>query len=86
MQLDPARYSHHLDGYDLSDEAKQAFMEQLWSILGSFVDRAFGESSEQILLGVTRCDTVARTNSRLDSVRSIQPTFNDAAADERQED
>lgn len=79
MQLDPAKYSHHLAGLDLSDEDQLRFMEQTWAIMESFVDRAFGESPEQILLGIDGDRIMTGLPDALDSSLHIHSTFNDAA-------
>jgi hypothetical protein len=82
MQLDPAKYSHHLHGLNLSDEDQLRFMEQLWTIMESFVDRAFGESAEQILLGIDGDRITSGVRGALDSELQIHPTFNDAAQED----
>ena len=87
MQLDPTLYLRHLDGMDMDDADKLAFMEQLWAVLSSFVDRAWGESSEQILLGIRQADARRAVplagHDPLDSAHTISSTFNDAAAFDR---
>lgn len=82
MQLDPARYSHHLSGLDLSEEDQLRFMEQLWAIMESFVDRAFGESPEQILLGIDGDRITSAIPDAIDSQPHIHSTFNDAARED----
>lgn len=47
--FNPDRYRHHLDGYDLPDDHKLSLMQYVWSIMEGFVDRAFGQSPEQML-------------------------------------
>jgi len=82
MQLDPAKYSHHLAGLDLSDEDQLRFMEQTWAIMESFVDRAFGESPQQILLGIDGDRITTGLSDALDSSLHIHSTFNDAARED----
>jgi hypothetical protein len=50
MTYDPDRYHHHLDGLDLSDAQKHDLMQAMFSIMESFVDRAFGDAPEQRLV------------------------------------
>ncbi len=47
--FEPDRYRHHLDGYNLPEDHKLNLMTYVWSIMEGFVDRAFGQSSEQII-------------------------------------
>lgn len=82
MQLDPAKYSHHMASFDLSDDEKLRFMEQLWGIMESFVDRDFGESPEQILLGIDGDRITILIPDALDSDHHIHSTFNDAAQED----
>lgn len=79
MQLDLARYRHHLASFAMSDGEQDEFLEQLWRIAHHFADQAFGLTPEQILLGTNGTKCPARTHDRLDSVHSLTPTFNDAA-------
>lgn len=53
--LDP--YCRHLDHLDLGEDAKTELLLCLWQIMGSFVDRAFGDDPVQHVLGaVDRSD------------------------------
>lgn len=79
MQLDPAIYLHHLDCYDLGEAEKVRFIEQMWRVAVSCVDRAWGEAPEQILLGIDGTKCPAREHDRLDSVDHLTSTYNDAA-------
>lgn len=49
IPFNPDCYRHYLDGYDLSDDHKLTLMQYVWSIMEGFVDRAFGQSPEQML-------------------------------------
>lgn len=44
-------YRRHLDHLDIPDEAKSALLAAVWQIMGSFVDRAFGDDPVQHLKG-----------------------------------
>ena len=87
MQLDPALYAHHLEGIDMGAADKLALMEQLWTILSNFVDRAWGDSSEQILLGIRQAEArrlaAEAAADPLGSLDPIRSTFNDAAGRDR---
>lgn len=50
MRLDPEKYRKYVDNFDLTEEEKLQLMEQVWAIMESFVDRAFGESPEQAIM------------------------------------
>ena len=54
MQLDCNRYRHYVDRFDMPEEQKDALLQQVWAIMGSFVDRAFGHAPEQQLPGLGR--------------------------------
>lgn len=72
---------------DMEDADKLAFLEQLWLILSSFVDRAWGESSEQILLGIRQAEARRAVplagHDPLDLDHTISSTFNDVAGQDR---
>ena len=50
MTFDPGRYRHHLDGLAMSEAQKLDLIQAMFSIMESFVDRAFGDAPEQQLL------------------------------------
>lgn len=50
MQLDPKKYLRYLDGCDMTEEEKLAYVQNVWAVMESFVDRAFGGSPEQAAL------------------------------------
>ena len=49
MKIDVSKYQSYLDGFDLTDEQKLELMHQVWFIMSSFVDIAFGVAPEQQL-------------------------------------
>lgn len=50
IPFDPEKYRHHLDRYaQMSEAHKLDLMQYVWSIMEGFVDRAFGQSPEQII-------------------------------------
>lgn len=94
MQLDISRYSHFVDRFHMPEEQKVAILTQIWTMMESFVDRAFGQAPEQQLklgsMGNKRSDqgiSAAKAieglpsdaKTALNSVQAITPTFNDAA-------
>lgn len=42
------KYRRHLDRFDMSEDSKTDLLQAIWTIMGSFVDRAFGEDSVQL--------------------------------------
>lgn len=50
MLSDIDRYRHHLDDFALSESQKAELVSTVWSIMESFVDRAFGEHPAQLVL------------------------------------
>jgi hypothetical protein len=79
MQLDIERYRVYIDHFDMSEERKVELIHIVCGMMQSFVDRAFGESSEQILLGIDWNNATTRWDDALDSDHTITPDFNDAA-------
>jgi len=94
MQLDIDRYRHFVDRFDMPEEAKVAVLTQVWGMMGSFVDRAFGDAPEQQLrLGMMgsqlkssgtsaakQLESLAsESTTALDCEEPLNPTFNDAA-------
>ena len=94
MQPDLNRYRPFLDGYDWPEEQKTEALTELWKIMSSFVDRAFGQAPEQQLklggFGNQRKSQGASAAKQLESLASespsaldcedpLEPTFNDAA-------
>lgn len=79
MQFDPAKYRHHLDAWDLTEDQKLEVMGWVWTAMGSFVDRAFGESAEQILLGTNDRSAACRGAGAVDSRNSATTHFEQAA-------
>jgi hypothetical protein len=43
-----ARYRRHVDHFDLSETQKAELLLTVWQIMGSFVDRAFGDDAVQL--------------------------------------
>lgn len=94
MQLEIARYRHFVDRFDMPEDQKVAVLTEVWKMMGSFVDRAFGQAPEQQLrlgaFGSQRNDqgiSAARTlegvpataRSAVRSPEPLTPRFNDAA-------
>lgn len=95
MQMDIDRYRPYLDRFDWPEEQKVAALTQVWAIMGSFVDRAFGTAPEQQRklgsIGSQRADkaiTAAKAieplasdaETALDCQDPITEPFNDAAS------
>ncbi|MEM9377248.1 MAG: hypothetical protein AAGA72_13590 [Pseudomonadota bacterium] len=45
LECDYERYAAYLDGEDISEDQKRAFIEALWSVMVGFVDLGFGVDS-----------------------------------------
>lgn len=50
LAFDPARYRHHLAHLNMSEDAQAELLDVLWRMMGSFVDRAFGDDPTQLAL------------------------------------
>jgi hypothetical protein len=81
MQLDPVKYRHYFDCFDMDEDEKLLFMRQLWAIMESFVTRTFHEKSDAISLGIDRMKRDQIAKDRLDSDDIFSSTFNDAASE-----
>ncbi|MDI4666633.1 hypothetical protein K9U40_20240 [Xanthobacter autotrophicus] len=49
MPLDTNKYWPYLDGFDLTDDQKDAMIEALWSIAEAVADLAYGIHSTQLI-------------------------------------
>ncbi|RDJ21060.1 hypothetical protein DWF00_07520 [Bosea caraganae] len=50
MLPDIDRYRHHLDDFALSESQKAELVRTVWSIMESFVDRAFCDHPAQLVI------------------------------------
>mgnify|MGYP003664350818 CR=1 FL=1 len=67
MKPDIDKYLPMLDGMDLSREQKVQLIHDLWNIMQSFVDRAFGIHPLQQLRNKTLNSNLQESILRLDS-------------------
>ena len=79
MQLDPALYVHHLDGYDMSEDQKIEVVQAVCLMMESFVDLAFRTDATQLSLGISDVGSGGAGADALDSTNQFLSTFNDAA-------
>ena len=79
MQLDPTQFLHHLESFEMSDAQKMDYVEAVIRIMQSFVDRAFGDAPEQVLLGTSADNGIFRALDSVEFSCAITPTYNDAA-------
>ncbi len=79
MKFDPSRYRHHVDGWDLTEDQKLDLMQWVWTAMDSFVDRAFGTSPEQTLLGISRTALPDLSGDGVESMHSAKNHFEHAA-------
>jgi hypothetical protein len=78
MQLDIERYRPYVDHFDMPEEQKIELIHIVSRIMQSFVERAFGKSPEQVLLGTDFHSASDPDAVELDSFE-IHTTFNNAA-------
>lgn len=67
MQPDINKYLPMLDGMDLSREQKIELIHDLWHIMESFVDRAFGIHPEQFITKKNHVSDLQDSTKRLES-------------------
>lgn len=56
MKPDLDKYMPHVEGFEISDEAKRELLHAVWSVLENFVDREFGYDSAQQALDAAAAD------------------------------
>ncbi|MEL6857407.1 MAG: hypothetical protein AAFO74_03410 [Pseudomonadota bacterium] len=71
LLMDVERYLPMTEGFDLTDEEKQEFLQTLWNILVTVADLGLGLDPLQMLLGTSPQDA---TNQPADAVKSTRPT------------
>lgn len=81
MQCDISRYAPFVEDFDISADRKAELIRIVWTMMQSFVDRAFGDAPEQILLGKTPERITACGPDALDSGLSLTPIYNAAAGE-----
>ena len=74
MQPDMKKYLPMLDEFDMSHEHKVQFIHDLWRIMESFVDRAFGIHPTQ------QCGNKDRGFDLQDSIKSLDSSLNQKQA------
>lgn len=79
MQLDPMQFLHHLESFEMSEAQKIDYVQAIIRIMQSFVDRAFGDAPEQVLLGTSADNGIIHAMDSVESLNLITPTYNDAA-------
>lgn len=79
MQLDPTQFLHHLEPFEMSDAQKLDYVQAIIRIMQSFVDRAFGDAPEQVLLGTSADNGIIQASDSVEFTGAITPTYNDAA-------
>jgi hypothetical protein len=47
MALDIEKYRHYLAGFDLSPDEQSELIRNVWAVLESFVDQAYGQHPHQ---------------------------------------
>lgn len=79
LALDGERYAHYLNDLDVSDEDARRFMEELWGLIGSFVDMGFGLDAAQIVLDAFSKAIEDGGNAQAE-VYDLKPLMDEAAA------
>ena len=81
MQCDASRYASFVDSFDITPERKVELIRIVWTMMQSFVDRAFGDAPEQNILGKTREPITACPPDGLGSGLTLTPPFNETAGE-----
>ena len=79
MPPDLQTYRSYVDGFDLTEEQKAELIHTVWSIMESFVDRAFGlHPVQQCRAAASGVDSNAGRESVDSSGQSISTQFKQA--------
>lgn len=81
MQLDPTQFLHHLESFEMSEAQKIDYVRAIILVMQSFVDRAFGDAPEQILLGTSANNGINRDSISLESLEGVTSPFNHTAGE-----
>ena len=70
VTVDLEKYRSYLDGTDMTDAQKEAFLQALWSIIVNFVELGFGVHSLQEVCGQNAEKRSEHTRTDFDAVCS----------------
>lgn len=68
MPLDIEKYRHFVAGYDLSEQEQTELIQNVWAIMESFVDQAFGQHPHQ------QCGTRLEFSDLQEDAESLEST------------
>jgi hypothetical protein len=74
LTIDVERYQSYLDGGDLSDAEKEAFLQALWNIICAFVDLGYELNPVQKFSGEAVAKAHERALASADVVSSSPPS------------
>ena len=80
MTPDLEKYRRYVDRFDLTEAQKAELIHTVWSIMESFVDRAFGIDSVQQIRPSLAKDDPKRMGNRLDSEQRLLTNHFEQAA------
>ena len=80
MTPDLEKYRRYVDRFDLTEAQKAELIHTVWSIMESFVDRAFGIDSVQQIRPSLAKDDPKRNGNRLDSEQGLLTNHFEQAA------
>ncbi len=84
MALDTEKYMHYLDKFDMTEEQKVQCIQDVWNIVDSCVDAAFGKHPVQQIRGYTSPGNLQSPAKRLGcSYQKISDDFNGSAAEQK---
>lgn len=79
MLLDPEKYLHHLEGYDMSAAKKRELIHSVAAIMQSFIDRAAGNDPVQLRLVAKHDNRTATPRAGSSDKKKLSDTFKEAS-------
>ena len=73
VTVDVEKYQHFLDNTAMTPAQKQAFLQDLWSIVVAFVELGFGVHPLQEVCGQNEESDQADDNNNSDSIKYTEP-------------
>lgn len=82
LALDPDKYRHHVESFDITEDQKLALLQTLWDIMRSFVELGYGvESVNRFLPAMREFSTESQTLEVQKEHHKRTTEFNETASD-----
>lgn len=78
MSPDITKYTHYLDGLEMPDSQKEAFLEALWGFGERVMDLVWGTDATQLALGLPPTDHSQEPEDAIHFIYNLQENFSAA--------